>query len=153
MSCGGGFKRRSESGRSSADDSPRLRIISSNRKPMLGENVRFTASPKHTADSNELHTMIPELGSSFIARCHIGNGQQLLVQNDGDDTQVAMSSGDSGQQQSQSTGFTTGRWSRPPELFREKLKLAKIFASPLTPDAMMRHGWANLRSSYFRTTP
>jgi len=44
----------------------------------------------------------------------IGNGQQLLVQNDGDDTQVAMSSGDSGQQQSQSTGFTTGGWSRPP---------------------------------------
>ena len=29
----------------------------------------------------------------------------------------------------------------------------KIFASPLTPDAMMRHVWANLRSSYFRTTP
>jgi hypothetical protein len=29
-----------------------------------------------------------------------------------------MSSGDSGQQQSQSTGFTTGGWSRPPELFR-----------------------------------
>jgi hypothetical protein len=50
--------------------------------------------------------------------CDIGNGQQLLVQNDGDDTQVAMSSGDSGQQQSQSTGFTTGGWSRPPELFR-----------------------------------
>jgi hypothetical protein len=50
--------------------------------------------------------------------CDIGNGQQLLVQNDGDDTQVALSSGDSGQQQSQSTGFTTGGWSRPPELFR-----------------------------------
>ena len=50
--------------------------------------------------------------------CDIGNGQRLLVQNDGDNTQVAVSSGDSGQKQNQSTGFTTGEWSKPPELFR-----------------------------------
>jgi hypothetical protein len=50
--------------------------------------------------------------------CNIGNGQQLLIQNDGDNTQVALSSGDSGQKQNQSTGFTTGEWSKPPELFR-----------------------------------
>jgi hypothetical protein len=50
--------------------------------------------------------------------CDIGNGQHLLVENDGDDTQVALSSGDSGQQQNQSTGFDTGKWSKPPELFR-----------------------------------
>ena len=48
----------------------------------------------------------------------IGNGQRLLVENDGDDTQVALSSGDSGQQQNQSTGFNTGKWSKPPQLFR-----------------------------------
>ena len=48
----------------------------------------------------------------------LGNGQRLLVQNDGDKTQLALSSGDSGQQQSQSTAFNTGRWSKPPELFR-----------------------------------
>ena len=48
----------------------------------------------------------------------IGNGQRLLVENDGDDTQVALSSGDSGQQQNQSTSFNTGKWSKPPELFR-----------------------------------
>ena len=48
----------------------------------------------------------------------LGNGQQLLVENDGDNTQVALSSGDSGQQQNQSTGFSTGEWSKPPELFR-----------------------------------
>ena len=48
----------------------------------------------------------------------IGNGQRLLVENDGDNTQVALSSGDSGQQQNQSTGFDTGKWSKPPELFR-----------------------------------
>src|ERR1700720_4234708 len=46
----------------------------------------------------------------------LGNGQRLLVQNEGDDTQVASSSGDSGQQQNQSTGFNTGGWSKPPEL-------------------------------------
>ncbi len=48
----------------------------------------------------------------------IGNGQRLLVENDGDNTQVALSSGDSGQQQNQSTGFSTGEWSKPPELYR-----------------------------------
>ena len=48
----------------------------------------------------------------------LGNGQRLLVQNDGDHTQVALSSGDAGQQQNQSTGFSTGEWSKAPELFR-----------------------------------
>ena len=46
------------------------------------------------------------------------NGQRLLVQNDGDKTRVALSSGDSDQQQNQSTSFGTGEWSKPPELFR-----------------------------------
>jgi hypothetical protein len=55
----------------------------------------------------------------FMTYTHdIGNGQRLLVENDGDDTQVALSSGDSGQQQNQSAGFNTGKWSKPPELFR-----------------------------------
>jgi hypothetical protein len=48
----------------------------------------------------------------------IGDGQRLLVENDGDNTQVALSSGDSGQQQNQSAGFNTGKWSKPPQLFR-----------------------------------
>jgi hypothetical protein len=48
------------------------------------------------------------------------NGQRLIVQNDGDDTIVALSSDDEGQQQSHSTGFDTGRWLRPPELFRSR---------------------------------
>ena len=51
------------------------------------------------------------------------NGQRLLVQNAGDDTNVALSSGDSGQQQNQSTGFSTGKWSKAPELFRISEKL------------------------------
>jgi hypothetical protein len=49
--------------------------------------------------------------------CDIGNGQRLLVQNDGDDKHVALSGGDSGQRQNQSSGFTTGEWSKPPECF------------------------------------
>jgi hypothetical protein len=48
------------------------------------------------------------------------NGQRLMVQNDGGNTIVALSSGDEGQQQSQSTGFTTGKWSKTPELFRTR---------------------------------
>jgi hypothetical protein len=55
--------------------------------------------------------------------CEIGNGQRLLVQNDGDNTQVALSSGDSGQKQNQSTSFTTGEWSKPPELLRTRENL------------------------------
>ena len=55
--------------------------------------------------------------------CDIGNGQRLLVQNDGDNTQVALSSGDSGQKQNQSTSFTTGEWSKPPELLRTRENL------------------------------
>ena len=49
--------------------------------------------------------------------CDLENGQRLIVQNDGDDTLVTLSSGDEGQQQSQCTGFVTGRWLKPPELF------------------------------------
>jgi hypothetical protein len=48
------------------------------------------------------------------------SGQRLIVQNDGDDTLVALSSGDEGQQQSQSTGFHTGKWSKTPELFHAR---------------------------------
>jgi hypothetical protein len=48
----------------------------------------------------------------------IGNGQRLLVENEGDNSQIALSSGDSGQQQNQGAGFNTGKWSKPPELFR-----------------------------------
>jgi hypothetical protein len=48
------------------------------------------------------------------------NGQRLIVQSDGDDTLVALSSEDEGQQQSQSTAFTTGRWLKTPELFRAR---------------------------------
>jgi zinc-ribbon domain/Amelogenin len=48
------------------------------------------------------------------------SGQRLIVQNDGDDTLVALSSGDEGQQQSQSTGFQTGKWSKTPELFHAR---------------------------------
>jgi hypothetical protein len=67
------------------------------------------------------------------------NGQRLLVQNDGDDTQVALSSGDSGQKQNQSTGFNTGGWSKPPELFRTSenlvLRLESKSGTERDPDA------------------
>jgi hypothetical protein len=59
------------------------------------------------------------LKTIFLTYAHdLGNGEWLLVQNDGDNTQVALSSGDAGQKQNQSTGLTTGEWSKPSELFR-----------------------------------
>jgi zinc-ribbon domain len=48
------------------------------------------------------------------------NGQRLIVENDGDNTLVALSSGGEGQQQSQASGFETGKWSKAPTLFRVK---------------------------------
>ena len=51
------------------------------------------------------------------------DGQRLIVQNDGDDTLVVLRTEDEGQQQSQCTGFETGKWSKPPELYRTGGKL------------------------------
>ena len=59
----------------------------------------------------------------------LGNGQRLLVQNEGNDKKVALSSGDSGQQQNQSTGFSTGEWSKPP---------GAVFASPKNLSCVLR---------------
>ncbi len=57
------------------------------------------------------------------------NGQRLIVQNEGADTVVALSSGDEGQQQSQSTAFNTGKWSKTPELFSTRGALILRFES------------------------
>jgi hypothetical protein len=70
----------------------------------------------------------------------LGNGQQLLVQNEGDETQVATNSGESGQQQNQSTGFSTGEWSKPPELFRISEKLVLRIESKSGPKFISIHG-------------
>ena len=45
------------------------------------------------------------------------NGQRLIVENDGDNTIVVLSSGGEGQQQSQATGFETGKWLKAPASF------------------------------------
>jgi hypothetical protein len=57
------------------------------------------------------------------------NGQRLIVENEDDNTVVALSSGDEGQQQSQSTAFSTGKWSKTPELFRIRGALVLRVAS------------------------
>ena len=72
--------------------------------------------------------------------CDIGNGQRLLVQNAGDITQVALNSGDAGQKQNQSTGFTTGEWSKPPELFRTTDDLVLRFESKSGVQFISVHG-------------
>lgn len=51
------------------------------------------------------------------------SGQQLVVENDGNETLVALSSGSEGQQQSQATGFDTGKWSKAPTLYRVRKDL------------------------------
>src|SRR5215210_4711057 len=51
------------------------------------------------------------------------NGRLLVVENDGETTLVSLSSGSHSQQQSQSTGFSTGKWAKAPQLFRVKRDL------------------------------
>jgi hypothetical protein len=47
------------------------------------------------------------------------NGQQLLVDNEGDQTRVSLGQGEGGsQQQSQGNSFDTGAWSKAPALFQ-----------------------------------
>ncbi|MBW4519142.1 MAG: zinc-ribbon domain-containing protein [Scytolyngbya sp. HA4215-MV1] len=50
--------------------------------------------------------------------CDLGMGQQLLVENQGEQTWVTLTSAGTGQQQSQRSGFQTGEWQLPPTLFR-----------------------------------
>ena len=51
-----------------------------------------------------------------------------------------MSSGDSGRQQNQSSGFSTGKWSKPPELFRISEKLVLRIESKSGVKAISIHG-------------
>ena len=51
------------------------------------------------------------------------NGQELVLENDGEETLVSLGSGSESQQQSQATGFDTGKWSKAPTLFRLKKDL------------------------------
>jgi hypothetical protein len=45
-------------------------------------------------------------------------GRTLFVENNGNQTQITLQSGSLGQQQSQSTGFTTGAWQQEPLLHK-----------------------------------
>jgi hypothetical protein len=51
--------------------------------------------------------------------CDLGNGRQLRLENDGNQTHLGLGSSDSGQQQSQSVGFQTGEWSSEPAVFKQ----------------------------------
>jgi len=48
----------------------------------------------------------------------LGGSQQLAIANIGQQTQVSLTANSPGQQQSQSTSFSTGQWSGKPKLFQ-----------------------------------
>jgi hypothetical protein len=50
--------------------------------------------------------------------CELGTGQRIYIDNQGTQTVVTTMSGGPGQQQQSSTGFHTGAWSVPPEIFQ-----------------------------------
>jgi hypothetical protein len=48
----------------------------------------------------------------------LSEGRELFVENNGDQTQITLQSGDAGQMQRQGTGFTTGEWQTAPVLYK-----------------------------------
>jgi hypothetical protein len=50
--------------------------------------------------------------------CELGNGQHLYIDNRGEQTIVTLASSQSGQQQQSSSGFQTGAWTAPPQVFQ-----------------------------------
>jgi zinc-ribbon domain len=50
--------------------------------------------------------------------CELGTGQRIYLDNQGMQTMVTAMSGGPGQQQQSSTGFQTGSWIAPPEMFQ-----------------------------------
>lgn len=48
----------------------------------------------------------------------LAGGSQFYVRNQGDQTQITIQTSSAGQQQSQSSGLTTGAWTAPPTLFQ-----------------------------------
>jgi hypothetical protein len=50
--------------------------------------------------------------------CQLENGQHLEMENEGDQTFLSLGNHGEGQSQSQGHGFTTGAWSRKPEVYR-----------------------------------
>lgn len=51
-------------------------------------------------------------------RVNLSNNQQLIVINQGTQTLITLISSSQGQQQSQSSSFTTGNWNKPPRLYQ-----------------------------------
>ena len=50
--------------------------------------------------------------------CELGNGQRLYVESRGTQTIVTLASSQAGQQQQSSSGFPTGAWIAPPQVFQ-----------------------------------
>lgn len=50
--------------------------------------------------------------------CDLDKGQQITIENQEPQTAITLTSGGSGQQQSQSNSFETGNWRVPPTVFR-----------------------------------
>ncbi|HEY0791958.1 MAG TPA: zinc-ribbon domain-containing protein [Chthoniobacterales bacterium] len=65
------------------------------------------------------------------------NGQQLVVENDGARTLVALSSRSEGQRQSQTVGFDTGPWSASPLLFRMHTDLVLCIEAQSSPQFLL----------------
>ncbi len=53
---------------------------------------------------------------AYIA--NLGSHQQITIANQGKQTLITLLSSTPGQQQSQSSGFTTGNWNKPPHLYQ-----------------------------------
>lgn len=64
----------------------------------------------------------------------------VFIENQGAQTNLQVSSGSGGQQQSQGNGFTTGEWSSDPELYRDGRDLLLVLHTPEGDRAVRIHG-------------
>jgi hypothetical protein len=59
-------------------------------------------------------------GKVMNLKTKLKTGQEILLQNDGDQTHIQLQSGDDSSRESQGTSFKTGKWAKAPSLFTTK---------------------------------
>lgn len=95
------------------------------RRPIHDENqlspiYRDSVFPASHRWVSQNHRTGLGVWNGMTYRGSLESGEKIAVENDGEQTQIMVASDSSGQQQSQSTRFTTGVWTKPPTVLKVK---------------------------------
>lgn len=72
--------------------------------------------------------------------CELAEGQRIYLENQGDQTLVTLISNHPGQQQQSSSGFKTGVWSSPPQVFKTRDRIVLKLVSDQTENTLQIQG-------------